>query len=196
MTFDEWDACDRSGGCNHHPDDEGWGRNRHPVIGVNWEDAQAYVRWLSRETGEKYRLLSESEWEYMARAGTTEPFHFGATISTAQANYDGTYQYGSGRKGRYRQRTEPVGSFPLNGYGVHDVHGNILEWVEDCWHDSYRGAPTDGRAWTQGRDCKRRVLRGGSWNYAPEFVRSATRFWDYTGYRTNFAGFRVARTFD
>ena len=122
----------------------------HPVVCVSWEDAQAYVRWLSGETGESYRLLSESEWEYVARAGTTGPFHFGATLSTAQANYDGNYTYGSGRKGRYRERTEPVGSFPANAYGVHDVHGNVWEWVEDCWHDGYGGAPGDGRAWTVG----------------------------------------------
>ena len=168
----------------------------HPVVCVSWEDAQAYVRWLSGETGEAYRLLSESEWEYVARAGTTGPFHFGATLSTAQANYDGNYTYGSGRKGRYRERTEPVGSFPANAYGVHDVHGNVWEWVEDCWHDGYGGAPGDGRAWTVGRDCSRRVLRGGSWDYSPGGVRSAYRFRFPSGFRVNDVGFRVARTFD
>ena len=101
-----------------NPDDEGWGRGRLPVINVSWKDAQSYVRWLSRETGGEYRLLSESEWEYMARAGTTGPFHFGSAISTEQANYDGNYAYGSGRKGRYRKRTVAVGSFPANRFAV------------------------------------------------------------------------------
>ena len=168
----------------------------HPVVCVSWADAQAYVKWLSRETGESYRLLSESEWEYMARAGTTGPFHFGATLSTAQANYDGRFTYGSGREGRYRERTEPVGSFPVNAFGVHDVHGNVSEWVEDCWHRSYAGAPADGRAWTVGGDCGRRVLRGGSWLNGPQFLRSANRFWNTAGFRDDFAGFRVARTLD
>ena len=196
VTFEEWDACRRGGGCSHNPGDKGWDRGRRPVINVSWEDAQAYVRWLSRETGERYRLLSESEWEYVARAGTTGPFHFGATLSTAQANYDGNYTYGSGRKGRYRERTEPVGSFPANAFGVHDVHGNVWEWVEDCWHDSYRGAPGDGRAWTVGGDCSRRVLRGGSWSNVPRSLRSANRLWFPAGIRNGLTGFRVARTLD
>ena len=196
VTFDEWDACRRGDGCTRNPDDSGWGRGRRPVIDVSWADAQAYVKWLSRETGEAYRLLSESEWEYMARAGTTGPFHFGATLSTAQANYNGSYTYGSGRKGRYRKRTEPVGSFPANAFGVHDVHGNVSEWVEDCWHRSYAGAPADGRAWTVGGDCGRRVLRGGSWYYDPRYLRSAYRSGNPSGYRFNGAGFRVARTLD
>ena len=196
VTFEEWDACRRGGGCSHNPHGRGWGRGKRPVIDVSWADAQAYVKWLSRETGKEYRLLSESEWEYVARAGTTGPFHFGATISTQQANYDGTYTYGSGRKGRYRRRTEPVGSFPANAFGVHDVHGNVREWVEDCWHDSYRGAPGDGRAWTVGGDCKRRVLRGGSWLDGPQFLRSAFRYGYPAGYRHFVTGFRVARTLD
>ena len=195
VTFEEWDACRRGGGCSRNPGDEGWGRGRRPVINVSWADAQAYVKWLSMKTGEAYRLLSESEWEYVARAGTTGPFHFGATISTAQANYNGTYTYGSGRKGRYRRRTEPVGSFPANAYGVHDVHGNVWEWVEDCWHGSYAGAPADGRALTVGGDCSRRVLRGGSWVNGPQFLRSANRS-RVTGGGRSVAGFRVARTLD
>ena len=196
VTFDEWNACRRSGRCSHTPDDEGWGRGRRPVIDVSWADAQAYVRWLSGETGQEYRLLSESEWEYMARAGTTEPFHFGSTITTEQANYDGTYTYGSGRKGRYRKRTEPVGSFPANAYGVHDVHGNASEWVEDCWHVRYRAAPVDGSAWTSGGDCKRRVLRGGSWSHEPENLRSANRHGISSSLRTEVVGFRVAKSLD
>ena len=195
VTFAEWDACVRDGGCGgYRPDDEGWGRGRRPVINVSWEDAQSYVGWLSRKTGEKYRLLSESEWEYVARAGTTGAFHFGATISTSRANYDGRYTYSSGRKGGYRGRTVPVGSFPANGFGLHDVHGNVREWVEDCWHADYRGAPSDMSAWTRRGDCGRRVLRGGSWNDLPRILRSALRSRNSTGDRFINLGFRVART--
>ena len=123
----------------------------HPVACVSWNDAQEYVRWLSRETGEEYRLLSESEWEYAARAGTTTAYHFGSDISSSQANY-----------GRNQGGTVPVGSYPPNGFGLHDVHGNVWEWVGDCWNDDYHGAPSDGSAWTAG-NCGRRVLRGGAW---------------------------------
>ncbi|MDP6709224.1 MAG: SUMF1/EgtB/PvdO family nonheme iron enzyme, partial [Alphaproteobacteria bacterium] len=118
VTFAEWDACVLDAGCGgYRPKDRGWGRGRRPAIYVSWKDARAYVDWLSRETGKTYRLLSEAEWEYMARAGTTTPFHFGSTISTAQANYDGNYVYGSGRKGEYRRKTIPVGSFSANRFG-------------------------------------------------------------------------------
>ena len=196
ITFDEWDACRRGGGCSNRPPDLGWGRGKRPVINVSWKDAQAYVRWLSRETGEEYRLLSESEWEYMARAGTTGPFHFGATISTEKANYNGTLSYGSEPKGRYRQRTVQVGSLPANGFGVHDAHGNVYEWVEDCWHESYRRAPTDGSAWTQRGDCSKRVLRGGSWDDNPKFLRSASRTKVHSSSRKSTFGFRVAKTLD
>ena len=161
---------------------------------VNWEDARAYVNWLSRETGKPYRLLSEAEWEYSARAGTTGPFHFGATISTDQANYDGNYIYGSGREGVYRKKTVPVGSFPANGFGLHAVHGNVWEWVEDCWHASYRGAPSDGSVWVTGGDCGSRVLRGGSWISLPRDLRSADRNGITAGIRNYFSGFRVTRT--
>ena len=167
--------------------------DEHPVVCVNWDDAKAYVRWLSGKTGKEYRLLSEAEWEYVARAGTTTPFHTGRTISTEQANYNGNYTYGSGRKGRYRERTAPVGSFEPNDFGLHDVHGNVWEWTEDCWNDSYRGAPSDGSAWESG-NCSRRVVRGGSWNFRPLYLRSAVRNGNSTGYRINYFGFRVART--
>ena len=183
-------------GSGHHWKSPGFSQGeRHPVVCVSWNDAKAYVRWLSGETGETYRLLSESEWEYVARAGTTGPFHTGATISTKQANYDGNYTYGPGREGRYREKTSPVGSFAPNGFGLHDVHGNVFEWVEDCWHGSYDGAPTDGSAWESG-ECGRRVLRGGSWNDVPQFLRSALRYWFTSGNRNNDFGFRVARTLD
>ena len=197
VTFDEWEACVRGGGCGgYRPGDEGWGRGTRPVINVNWDDARTYVSWLSAETGAVYRLPSESEWEYAARAGSTTPFHTGATISMDQANYDGNYVYGSGRRGTSRGRTTPVGTFAPNPFGLYDVHGNVWEWVEDCWHGSYRGAPSDGRAWTVGGDCGRRVLRGGSWLYAPRYLRSAARSGGSTGLRRSLAGFRVARTLD
>ncbi len=195
VTFSEWDACVTAGGCNgYRPDDRGWGRGRRPVINVSWDDAKSYVGWLSRKTGKRYRLLSEAEWEYAARAGTTGPFHFGSTISTDQANYDGNYAYGSGRKGSYRRRSLPVGSFPANAFGLHDVHGNVWEWVEDCWHGSYAGAPTDGGAWVSGGDCGTRVLRGGSWDSLPRGLRFAYRGWYSSETRFNGLGFRVSRT--
>ena len=195
VTFAEWEACVSEGGCyGYRPEDEGWGRGRRPVINMSWEDARAYVGWLSRKTGRGYRLLSESEWEYAARAGATAPFHYGGTISTEQANYDGRYVYGTGRKGEYRGRTMLVGSFPANEFGLHDVHGNVWEWVEDCWHGDYKRAPGDGRAWTSGGECSARVLRGGSWNNLPRDLRSVFRGRGPTAYRDDDYGFRVART--
>ena len=195
VTFSEWDSCVSSGGCGDYlPFDWGWGRDRRPVVHVSWDDAKRYVSWLSRKTGKRYRLLTESEWEYAARAGTTGPFHFGSTISTDQANYNGDYTYGPGRKGVDRKKTVPVGSFPSNGFGLHDMHGNIWEWVEDCWHGSYAGAPSDGRAWVSGGNCEKRLLRGGSWNFGPGNLRSAFRFRFTAGFRYYFIGFRVART--
>ena len=159
----------------------------HPVVYVNWDDARAYVAWLSGETGQRYRLLSESEWEYVARAGTSTRYWWGDGIGRNRANCDGC---GS----RWDDRgTAPVGSFSANGFGLHDVHGNVYEWVEDCWNDSYAGAPTDGSAWESG-DCDRRVLRGGSWSGIPRFLRSANRGRYVSDSRSNLTGFRVART--
>ena len=195
VTFSEWEACVAGGGCDgHRPGDRGWGRGQRPVVHVSWEDTRSYVGWLSRKTGKQYRLLSEAEWEYSARAGTTGPFHFGDTISTDQANYNGNGTYGSGREGVDRRKTVPVGSFPANGFGLHDMHGNVWEWVEDCRHDSYLGAPSDGRAWTTGGECSKRVLRGGSWGSGPRYLRSADRDRSSTGNRFNSVGFRVSRT--
>ena len=194
VTFDEWEACVRGGGCDgYRPDDEGWGRGARPVVNVSWDDAQAYVRWLSRKAGMSYRLPSEAEWEYAARGGTTTPFHTGTTISTDQANYDGRYVYGSGRRGTYRRRTTPVGTFAPNAFGLHDVHGNVREWTDDCWHESYRGAPADGSPWLGGT-CSNNVLRGGSWGDSPRLLRSAARLRRTTENRNSRAGFRVAMT--
>ena len=194
VTFREWEACVLEGGCSHRPDDRGWGRGNRPVIKVSWDDAQQYVGWLSRKTGKKYRLLSESEWEYVARAGTTGAFHFGSMISSYLANYNGNLTYAGGRKGINRRMTVSVGSFPANSFGLHDVHGNVREWVEDCWHENYQGAPQDGSAWVIGGDCGSRVLRGGSWVSGPRYLRSAYRYWFVSGGRNVDVGFRVART--
>ena len=194
VTFREWDACVSEGGCNgYRPDDLGWGRGGRPVINVSWDDARAYVKWLSQRTGKHYRLLSESEWEYVARAGTTGPFHTGSTISSDQANYDSSYTYASGRKGRYRGQTVQVGTFAPNAFGLHEVHGNVWEWTQDCWNDRYTGAPTDSRAWETG-ECERRVLRGGSWGDVPWLLRSADRGKNDSSIRDLKIGFRIART--
>ena len=194
VTFDEWDACVADGGCGgYQPSAEGWGKGRRPVIDVSWDDAQRYVEWLSSRTGERYRLPSESEWEYAARAGTTTPFHTGETITTEQANYDGREYDPSSL---YRRQTVPVGSFDANAFGLHDVHGNVWEWVQDCWNDGRYGyweAPADGSAWLIG-DCGTRVLRGGSWNDVPSDLRAANRDGNSAGARNDDVGFRVART--
>jgi formylglycine-generating enzyme required for sulfatase activity len=191
VTFEEYDAFCATG--RDEPADRGWGRGRRPVINVSWNDAVAYCAWLSEQTGQAYRLPSEAEWEYACRAGTATPFHFGATISTVQANYNGNYAYASGAKGEYRERTVAVGSLPANRWGLHEVHGNVWEWCEDCWNDSYQGAPTDGTAWRHG-DCQWRVLRGGSWNNNPRDARAANRYVSTPENRTYYYGFRLART--
>jgi formylglycine-generating enzyme required for sulfatase activity len=194
VTFDEWDACVVDSGCNaYRPDDHGWGRGRRPVINVSWDDANTYVAWLSRKTGKTYRLLSEAEREYVTRAGSTTPFWWGATISPQQANYNGNYTYGDGPTGENRARTLPVDSFQSNAWGLYQVHGNVNEWTQDCWHDDYVGAPSDGSAWTVG-DCEFRVSRGGSWYSFPALLRAARRNRDFTDLRSFIVGFRVART--
>ncbi len=198
VTFADWDAALAAGAKLEKPGDAGWGRERRPVINVNWEDAQAYLAWLNNKAGltgrtDAYRLPSEAEWEYACRAGMATPFSFGATISTAQANYDGNHAYGAGKKGEYRQKTTPVGSFPANANGLHEMHGNVWEWCQDCWNANYNGAPSDGSAWTTG-DCSSRVLRGGSWDYNPQYLRSAYRNWNSSTDRYILVGFRLART--
>ena len=167
----------------------------HPVAGVNWDDANAYAAWLSSKSGKTYRLLSETEREYVTRAGTTTPFWWGSSITPAQANYDGNYVYaGGGTKGEWRKATVPVGSFAANPWGLYNVHGNVWEWCEDVWHDDYDGAPTDGLAWLQGGDASRRVVRGGSWSGYPRVLRAANRVGFSTDVRFNSRGFRLART--
>ena len=188
MTFADWDACAAAGGCGgHRPDDHGWGRGDRPVVNVSWDDAQAYVSWLSGETGREYRLPSESEWEYAARAGTATKYFWGNGIGRNRANCDGCGSRWD------NDRTAPVGSFAPNAWGLHDLHGNVWEWVEDCWNGSYSGAPSNGEAWTSG-NCFKRVLRGGSWLNYPRILRSAVRYGDTTSIRSDYVGFRVART--
>ena len=191
VTFAEWDACARDGGCPRGEgiadDRHGGGRGRRPVSYVNWDDAQRYVQWLSRKTGKAYRLPSESEWEYAARAGTETAYSWGDEIGVNRANCIGC---GSRWEG---DGTAPVGSFGANAWGLHDMHGNVMELVEDCWNDSYAGAPADGSAWLRG-NCDGRVLRGGSWIDAPSYLRAAYRYRNSTGIRYEINGFRVART--
>jgi formylglycine-generating enzyme required for sulfatase activity len=198
VTFAEWDAAIAAGAKLEKPSDQGWGRDRRPVTNVNWNDARAYIAWLNGKLGlegraDAYRLPSEAEWEYACRAGTTTPFSFGATISTAQANYDGNYTYGAGKKGEYRGWITPVGSFPANAFGLHDMHGNVWDWCEDAWNANYKGAPNDGSAWLTG-DASQRVLRGGSWDGVPQGLRSAVRLRGDPTVRDISSGFRVART--
>ncbi len=200
VTFAEWDACTAVRQCRRRPKDFGWGRGRRPVFDVSWDDAKWYVAWLNRKIGKmRYRLPSEAEWEYAARAGTKTAYYWGAQATHQYANYgssDTKVRVGprgevSGRDRWYR--TSPVGSFPPNRFGLYDVLGNVEEWVEDCWHESY-AAPSDGRAWTTRIDCRRRVIRGGSWRSHPLKLRSATRYAAQTNDRRTLFGFRVART--
>lgn len=195
VTFAEWEACVDDGGCRgYQPGDEGWGRGNRPVINVSWEDAQAYVAWLKKRTGKAYRLLSEAEWEYAARAGTTTAFPWGAEASHEHANY-GQYECCSGVvKGRdLWMHTAPVGSLPANSFGLHDMHGNVWELTEDCFVDEHDAERTDSPAETPS-ECPTRVLRGGSWLDLPRHDRPLTYRLDLpTASRSDTHGFRVAR---
>jgi formylglycine-generating enzyme required for sulfatase activity len=188
------DACATQGGCNgYRPDDEGWGRGVSPVMNISWEDAISYAEWLSQKTGHNYRLLSESEWEYAARAGTTTSYPYEGGLSPSMANYDGSVD-GSGPSDVNRRRTLAVGSFLANGFGLHDMNGNVSEWVEDCWHDEYTAkTPTDGSAWLDG-DCNGRVVRGGSWEDSQVELRSAARTGGAKEDRFYTDGIRIARS--
>ncbi|WP_210211515.1 SUMF1/EgtB/PvdO family nonheme iron enzyme, partial [Azospirillum griseum] len=194
VTFEEWDACVLDGGCGgYSPSDRVWGRGRRPVINVSWNDATSYAVWLSRKTGQHYRLLSEAEREYVTRAGTKTPFSTGDRITTDQANFNGSGTYNGSATGVYRRRTVEVGSFKPNAFGLYDLHGNVREWVEELWHPDYRGAPTNGSAWTT-ETWALGVLRGGSWFDTPDNLRSANRFRSFPNDRSFGSGFRVART--
>ena len=203
VTFEEYDRFTVATG-RERAEDEGSGRGRRPVIHVSWEDTVAYARWLSEQTGKRYRLPSEAEWEYAARAGTETKYHFGNDESQL-CDYANHWDNSIGSGAPYYEfrnrscsdgvgaRTAIVGSYRANAYGLHDMHGNVWEWVQDCWNGSYRGAPADGSAWESG-DCSDRILRGGSWYGGPGVLRSAIRIWSATRNRINLNGFRVART--
>lgn len=161
--------------------------DRAPVVMVSWHDAQGFIGWLNKKEGARaYRLPSEAEWEYAARAGTTTRYSWGDAIGRNRAN---CYDCGSEWDDK---RPAPVGSFAPNAFGLYDMHGNVREWVADCWNDSYRGAPADGSAWTSG-DCDSRVLRGGSWSYLPQGLRSANRNWLTPSVRNFIDGFRLVQ---
>ncbi|MBD2444728.1 SUMF1/EgtB/PvdO family nonheme iron enzyme [Dolichospermum sp. FACHB-1091] len=166
---------------------------KRPVEQVSWNNAVDFCQKLSQKTGREYRLPSEAEWEYACRAGTTTPFHFGETITTELANYNGTYTYASEPKGKYLQETTDVGSFPPNAFGLYDMHGNVWEWCQDDWHDNYSNAPKDGSVWTSQSGIAK-LLRGGSWYYAPYYCRSAYRNDLDLLYLYNNFGFRVVCT--
>ncbi|MBE9231328.1 formylglycine-generating enzyme family protein [Cuspidothrix issatschenkoi LEGE 03284] len=167
--------------------------NHRPVESVSWHDAVEFCNRLSNYTKRPYRLPSEAEWEYACRAGTNTPFHFGETITTDLANYDGNFTYGNGTKGVDRKETTEVGSFKIaNEFGLYDMHGNVWEWCQDDWHNSYEGAPTDGSAWISDEsNSDTKVLRGGSWFGNPVLCRSACRLYSDAGFDLNYLGFRV-----
>jgi len=185
VTFDEWDRCEEEKGCKAQPEDRTWGRGTRPVINVSWMDANAFAAWLSKKTGHTYRLPTEAEWEYAARAGSNSPFWWGRDVGSRQANCRECATGGG-------QQTGNVGSYPPNPFGVYDTAGNAAEWVEDCWNDNYRGAPTNGSAWTSGQ-CQLRVLRGGSYDSPAKAVRSTARFRYDSSVRYSNNGFRLVR---
>ncbi|MCI0599753.1 MAG: formylglycine-generating enzyme family protein, partial [Beijerinckiaceae bacterium] len=187
VTFGEWDACTAASACPKAADR--WGRDRMPAINVSFDDATAYVRWLSWLTGKKYRLLSEAEWEYAARAGTKTRYSWGDDAGKGNANCDGCGSEWDGKQ------TAPVDSFKPNAFGLYNMHGNVWEWVEDVWHENYDGAPNDGSARLQGGDPSIRAVRGGSGSVkGPQYLRAALRNRDPTVDRILNLGFRVART--
>ena len=200
VTFDRWDACVADGGCGgYRPEDEGWGRGNRPVINVSWDDAQLFIEWLNSKTGGNFRLPTEAEWEYAARAGSTTKYHFGDSESQLcrYANHaDDSTDYSNRNKScsdGIGKRSAAVGRYQPNAFGLHDMHGNVWEWVQDCWNDSYVSAPTDGRAWTSG-DCNQRVRRGGSWYNTSSGGSSSNRaFSDRWDNESSTQGFRLAQ---
>jgi formylglycine-generating enzyme required for sulfatase activity len=196
LTFADWDACVIGGGCGgYKPADQGWGRGQQPVINVDWHDAQNYTAWLTLVTGKPYRLLSEAEYEYAARAGSVTAYPWADEIKLdgkIMANCDGC-----GSKWDKKQPA-PVSSFPPNKFGLYDMLGNLIEWTEDCVHPNYNGAPGSGSIWLEASNgnCSNRILRGGAWNNLPSSLRSAARHESPTITRGYNIGFRIARTLD
>lgn len=186
LTFEEYDrfavATRRP-----LPDDSGWGRGRRPVINVSWDDAVAYADWLSQQTGQRYRLPTDAEWEYAARGGTDTRFWWGDELGTANANCAGCGSLWDARG------TAPVGRFPPNPFGVYDTAGNVFEWVADCYHETFAKAPADGSAYENPAGCGQRVYRGGSWGFPPREVRSSNRWRDFPTGSSDDMGFRLVR---
>lgn len=186
VTFDEYDLfCEDTR--REKPDDADWGRGKRPVINVTWEDAQAYIKWLSARTRQSYRLPSDSEWEYAARANTQSKYWWGDTLKTAKANCEGCLSLWDG------YQTAPVGKFFANTFGLHDTAGNVFEWVADCWHNKFSEAPNDGSPIIK-EGCGKRVIRGGAWSFPPKEIRSANRWRDFPSRRSDDTGFRVAKS--
>jgi formylglycine-generating enzyme required for sulfatase activity len=184
VTFAEWDRCVAAGGCKYSPPDPAWGRGNEPVTNVSWDDAKEFVAWLAKTTGKPYRLPTEAEWEYAARGGSTTPYWWGKDIGTGRAQCADC----GGETGK----PAVVGSFRPNAFGLYDTSGNAAEWIEDCWNPSYRGAPSDGSAWTSG-DCSLHVLRGGSFADKAAALRSPARFRYDEDVRYYANGLRVVR---
>jgi formylglycine-generating enzyme required for sulfatase activity len=176
VSFDEWDACLADGGCGGNKgDDNGFGRGRMPAQGINFEAAKSYLAWLSKKVGRTYRLPSESEREYFTRAGTTTPFWFGNTVTAQNANYQASTPYGSGPHGPDSKAPVVVDSYAPNPFGLYQVHGNVFEWTEDCFNKRYtEDTPADGAPWLEG-DCHKRMLRGGTWSWSANMLRSGYR---------------------
>jgi len=188
VTFEEYDQfCADTR--RELPDDEGWGRGDNPVVNVSWQDAKAYTEWLSKKTRKRYRLPSDAEWEYAARAGTETQYWWGDEVGTARANCEGCNSLWDGAK------IAPVGKFTANPFGLHDTAGNVFEWVADCYHDSFAEAPADG-APVEKPGCGKRVIRGGAWSFPPKEIRSANRWRDFPTRRSDDTGFRLAREID
>jgi formylglycine-generating enzyme required for sulfatase activity len=185
VTFAQWDACVAEGGCSHRPSDRNLGRGKRPVTDIHWNDANAYIVWLSYKTGRTYRLPTEAEWEYAARGGTTTAYPWGNSIDKEMANCLGC-------NAQPRRQASEVGQFPPNRFGLRDMAGNAAEWVADCWSENYRAAPRDGSAYAPA-GCRERVLRGGSFNNDPRYLRSAARFKYESDVRFYTNGFRVVR---
>lgn len=185
-TFEEWDACHTEGGCLKKVDDRKWGRGRRPVINILYTDIQEYMAWISNKTGHTYRLPSEAEWEYAARAGTTTEYWWGDQMIRGRANCRGCGTEWSGVK------SAPVGSFRPNSWGLYDVHGNVLEYVEDCWFNSHESAASDGSPRVT-PNCVSRVVKSGGWYYLPKVSRSASRARNDTRIFSYFIGFRAFR---
>ncbi len=185
VTFDEYELfCSDTG--RDRPDDGDWGRGRRPVINVTWEDAIAYTKWLSRRTGHSYRLPSDAEWEYAARAHSTTRYWWGQQVDKPRANCEGCGSIWDGEK------SSLVGRFPPNRFGLHDTAGNVFEWVADCLHDDFSTDPSDGSA-VDRPQCGKRVVRGGAWSFPPKEIRSANRWRDFPTRSSDDTGFRVAR---